>query len=332
MLTPLFLIGLFLSGVSLTWGESACEDCDAVLRAGIFSSRADRGDQSAYVDSFNYVANASYQEMKDAFSAGGGATFAGFGLNANTTSGELSIKQTQMRADSRYNSATKSSHELLEQYGDPTIIAAWSKCKSDCNSSTAINSWVEPLDENNFVLKFKCNQGVRTSIQSATFDNARVIGPPLSGKIEPQTTYAIDLRRENPTLPIIIDIRLQGQSNISEFVPKVIPVYTPTIATAQVVFEIASAGEGSAPNRILIPNANGLHQFSNGVQDTYGNRIDKAELILINKSMPPNGDPNYWGYLSAGVDPQFPNRVGIAGAMYAGVAPFQAMINITYEK
>jgi len=48
--------------------------------------------------------------------------------------------------------------------------------------------------------------------------------------------------------------------------------------------------------------------------------------------MPPNGDPNHWGYLSAGVDPQFPNRVGIAGAMYAGVAPFQAMINITYEK
>jgi hypothetical protein len=58
------------------------------------------------------------------------------------------------------------------------------------------------------------------------------------------------------------------------------------VITQQVEFEIASDGQGNAPNRVLIPDVNGFHKFQNGVQDTFGSRVRSVELHLINKSMP----------------------------------------------
>jgi hypothetical protein len=104
------------------------------------------------------------------------------------------------------------------------------------------------------------------------------------------------------------------------------------IVTEQIEFEIASDGQGSAPERILIPDANGFHEFENGVRDTFGSRVRSVELHLIDKSMPANGDRAYWGYLVASINPEFPNRIGISGAMLAGVPPFKAMVIVTYEQ
>src|SRR5260370_40717435 len=128
---------------------------------------------------------------------------------------------------------------------------------------------------------------------------------------------------------------MSGVDDVSEFVPKIIPPWvekSPVIVTEQVEFEIASEGQGNASNRVLIPDLYGLHKFQNGVRDTFGGRVRSVELVLIDKSMPSNGNPGYWGYLAAGIDPEFPNRIGILGAMYQGVPPFKAMVVVTYEQ
>src|SRR5260370_41974375 len=85
--------------------------------------------------------------MQNAFKAGGGASYLGFSINASTSSDEFSKKQTEMRASSKYSSATKSSQDLLAQYGDRTIVEAWMGRNSTCNKP--FNTWGEYLYDNN---------------------------------------------------------------------------------------------------------------------------------------------------------------------------------------
>src|SRR5260370_39356305 len=135
--------------------------------------------------------------MQNAFKAGGGASYLGFSINASTSSHEFSKKQTEMRASSKYSSATKSSQDLLETYGDRTIVEAWMRCKSTCNKP--VKTWVEYLDDNNVVLKFQWSavNPFEVRIKSAFFANATVTGQALiTGKIEPGKVYAVNLHRD----------------------------------------------------------------------------------------------------------------------------------------
>jgi len=75
------------------------------------------------------------------------------------------------------------------------------------------------------------------------------------------------------------------------------------VYTAEVAFQIASSDQGSAPNRLLIPDAKGFYMLPNGVQDKFGSLVLSAHLELPTKGMPPNGQPGYWGYLEAVIDP-----------------------------
>src|SRR5215471_6811316 len=157
MILRKFLIPLALYGFLSLWLANTMAQnvdpcgCNAVLLDGIFTFRAENGDEQARRDVLHEVAISSYDEMQQQFSASGGTAFAGFGFNAGMSQSEFEKKVEELKRIDHESGGHKSSRDLLEKYGDKDVLAAWTSCKGNCQQA-GINSWVERLSENRFTL------------------------------------------------------------------------------------------------------------------------------------------------------------------------------------
>jgi len=125
--------------------------CNAVLVDGVFSYRMSRGDNAAEKDIETIIKNSTYDDYQKTLQAGGGASYAGYGFNANMSRGEYEAHRTEKFGYSREHEGSKSSQELLERYGDHEVLISSFNCKKQCNVR-GIVSWVDFLDKDNFVL------------------------------------------------------------------------------------------------------------------------------------------------------------------------------------
>src|SRR6266404_63637 len=208
--------------------------CNAVLMQGVYNYRAERGDRDARAEVERYIARTDYEEFKKSMSAGGGGSYAGFGLSASTSREEYQRTQRQMQEKYRNYSMEVSSRQLLERYGDKNVLDTWAHCKATCETR-GLHSWVEENDAKNMILHIKWNPYPETNpiVQNSTIIGAKLIGDSITpGTLFPKN-YVIpvgesrlSIHRDNMNEPVVINVEIRGM-DIAEYVPQFIPVIGP---------------------------------------------------------------------------------------------------------
>jgi hypothetical protein len=232
-LCSLIVLLLATKSIFAQQASDAC-GCNAALMNGIFSYRAERGDSEARAETARYIARMSYEEFQKAVSSGGGFSFAGFGLDANTSQSQFERRRNELREEYKDYKFSKSTRELLERYGDKNVLDAWSRCKESCNSG-GLRSWVRLDDANNMALYLKwvpfgdMPQPVVTnsSIAGAVVRDDNVPKGKLlnSGETISTKQTIIPLYREDKNTPVTLNIKVTGAgTDVYEYVP---PFITP---------------------------------------------------------------------------------------------------------
>jgi hypothetical protein len=213
--------------------------CNAVLVDGVFTFRAEKGDEQARRDILHEVATSTYNEMQKQFSAVGGTSFAGFGLNAGMSQSEFDKKIEALKRIDTESGGHKSSKALLEKYGDRDVLGAWTSCKANCKQD-GINSWVGRLDDYRFTLHLKWvpiagGGSTYPTVEQSSIEGGFSCGKHLYGEVLPAKTeialkeVLIPIRRGDSAVPIVLSVTLKNSNmDVAEYVPKVIPTLTPT--------------------------------------------------------------------------------------------------------
>jgi hypothetical protein len=220
---------------SVSYGQNDPCGCNVALLDGVYNQRVLRNDQNARLDVVSRLAYMTYDEYKNATNANGGASFLGFGFNAGMTRDEFSRRQSELRTEYAANMSNVTNQELVERYGDQTVMTAWSQCKSNCNRSGLI-SWIEIRDPDNAALQLRWTPppgpAAPLLVSASHVEGATVVGAedpsiPFRHRQQiPVGTTNVPLRRSSRDMPIWIHVDIPGYS-VLEFIPKYIPPLPP---------------------------------------------------------------------------------------------------------
>ncbi len=234
LLVPAALACLSALGTALpVSGQDHCA-CDSVLLDGVLSLRVERGDSDARRSVAQRVATMSYDEFQKGTAGGGGFSIAGFGLNASMSKTEFESRQSELIDEFNLSDSKVSSRELVERYGDPLVLAAWSACKEACTTQPGVRWWVKNYapDSVDLVIAFvspdPLNRPTWPIVDSVITGGTVSIGSPPAGKVFPPgqsltpMETAIPIQRAAPNQPVRITIRLDGLNDVTVFIPKYI--------------------------------------------------------------------------------------------------------------
>jgi hypothetical protein len=221
----LALLSLIVSAPVLAQTDPC--SCNVALLDGVYASRIVKNDLNAKLDVVSRLQLMTYEEFRDAVSGGGGASFLGFGFNANMTKEQFQRRQSELRTEYTLSSSTTSNQELLERYGDANVLGAWSQCKSTCNR-TGLLSWIEVRDPLNMVLQLKWTptpgEARPLKVRRSSVDGATVVGGsnpnrPFNRNAEiPVGLTPVPLKRAEKDDAVWVHVEIPGYT-VAEFVP-----------------------------------------------------------------------------------------------------------------
>ena len=99
-----------------------------------------------------------------------------------------------------------------------------------------------------------------------------------------------------------------------------------------VQFEIASADQPSAANRVLIPDGNFSSDLPDGVRKQFGTLVNCVVFEWLERPMTKSGESGYWGYVHVRPDPKIANHIQIFdAAVLRNTKPFLVRVAVTYR-
>ena len=224
---------IFISAVSVTFAQTNDEcGCSGLLAGGVFNKYRNDQSESAERDMLQFIAFSSYDEFRQAASAGGSGDYFGsygkFGFDANWNKEQFEKHQRALTSQYQLSENKEIRKKLLQDYASDVIVNGFNECRRTCNPrGVKIYSRINDKKNVTLTIQFTPYPGQNTppTVTDSRIEGGKVtIGNPPELKVfAPNTQLNVGENKvtveriENQ--PIQVLIKAPGM-DVEEYIPE----------------------------------------------------------------------------------------------------------------
>jgi len=221
-----FLLLIFLTIPAIGQNVDNCH-CDQILLNGVVRYRSEESSSNVLSIAKTYVVQTDYEKFIEEQKSGVGANYGFIGLSVNMSKTEYMEKQKQFVSENSSYSTKIETKSLIDKYGDPLVIKAWTDCRLNCETGILKHGFlIHDETAIEFFIVYKHGDGKLPNINSFVIYGGHMLGR-TDNKIVDDNSELLGgssrypIKRDSSNSPIQIIFKSAGKDFI-EYIPKYI--------------------------------------------------------------------------------------------------------------